>query len=243
MNSIHRRLILALFGGFLWLCAATPVAAETVLLFARQPGSFESSLFSSDLPFYGDRVTSTIQGPNSYKYGGAANTPNIVVDYGADEALWTSGYGDLSRVLYTGDATFSGDDIITVLLTADTGYNVILNGFDLAGWNGVDYPAKSVNVYGNSNQLLFSQLNVLAHGDPVGPLHTSMTFSGVQSQSLRIEIDLSNITASFGAGNVAIDNISFSQVTAVPEPTTYGAGLLALGAFYAVRRAKRARML
>lgn len=237
MNSTDRRLVLALFGGLVWLCAAAPVSAETVLLFSRQPGSFESSLFSSDLPFYGDRVTSSIQAPNSYKYGGAANTPNIVVDYGADEALWTSGYSDLSRVLYTGT-----DSLITVLLTADPGYNVVLNGFDLAGWNVVDYTAKSVNVYGNSNQLLFSQLNVLAHGDSVGPLHTTMTFSGVQSQSLRIEIDLSNITTGFGAENIAIDNISFSQVAAVPEPTTYTVGMLVFGAFYAVRRAKRPRI-
>lgn len=183
MISNYRRFAMTLLGGIVLACAASQASAETILLFSRQPGSFESSLLTSDLATYGDRVTSPIQGPNSFKYGGAANTPNIVVSYGADESTWWSSYGDLEHVIYTRGVAFGGDDILRVILTADPGYQVRLNSFDLAGWNQTDHITKSVKIFNSANQLVYDQNNVLVQGDTIGPRRTSFAFSTLESQS------------------------------------------------------------
>lgn len=238
MNSNYRRIVFALVGALVIHFCAHAARSETILLFSSQPLSSESSLSTTDLATYGDRVTANIQGPNSFKYGGAANTPNIVVGFSSDERTWSSGYSDLTNVIYTPS---SGDGRIVVTLTADPGSLVKLNSFDMASWDPDDYSINSVKVFDASNNAIFTQSNVLVHGDGLAPLHTSMVLpSSVVSQQLRLEIDSSNITAFWRSESICLDNLSFSQV---PEPSTLGATVLLAFATGGYFKRKKAREL
>jgi len=82
---------------------------------------------------YGDNITATTIG--GFSYGADEGfTPNVNVSYGdSDPALWTTGYGDLTNVLFE-DADNSG--ILEITFTADPGYAVSLHGFELASFSG-----------------------------------------------------------------------------------------------------------
>jgi hypothetical protein len=106
---------------FVTLAGAT-ARGDTILLFEDTNG-----LWLSTPSGYGNRVTATSQG--GFHYGGTANTPNVVLAYGANTYGWPTQYGDLNNVIYTAD--FSG--VLQATLTADPGYQVVLQSFDLAG--------------------------------------------------------------------------------------------------------------
>src|SRR6202008_4639157 len=125
--------------------------ASTVLLFEDTNGF---DLFSSDLPTYGDRVSANVQ--SGFRYGGAADTPKIVADF-PNASGWSSSYGDLTNVIYT----LAANGILRAKLTADAGYNVALQSFDLAGYPQADYTINSVKVFDGVGNWLFSQLGVL----------------------------------------------------------------------------------
>jgi hypothetical protein len=199
--------------------------ADTILPFESASG-FSLSDFST----YGDRITSPTQG--GLPYGGAANTPRIVIDFGPSTFGWYSNYGDLSSVIYTA----ASDGVLRVTLTADPGYMVSLNSFDLAGWSQTDHVTKSVKIFDSLGHSLFSQSNVLVQGDNVGPRHTAFSFTSLTSQIINIQIDASNITDAFGAETVGLDNLRFTQV---PEPgslTLAAAGAVAIGMLLRKRR-------
>jgi hypothetical protein len=91
---------------------------------------------------YGDRVdTSPMNvsgGQFTYGNDGEGFTPNVVVDYIAGSgtpinpgvSLWTSQYGDLTNVLFGNNNSLS----LNVEFSADTGFDVELYSFDLAGF-------------------------------------------------------------------------------------------------------------
>jgi hypothetical protein len=101
----------------------------------------------------------------------------------------------------------------------------------------------SVKVLDGANHTLFSQSSVPVQGDASPPSHTTFTFPPLVASTLSIRIDASNLTADFGAEDVGLDNVHFSQV---PEPSTamlamiggFGAGLIArrLSRYRAARR-------
>jgi hypothetical protein len=235
MIGTYRRFVQSLSACAFILSAFSLASAETVLLMSKQPTT-EITISSADLSTYGDRVTSNIQGPNFFKYGGAANTPNIEAAFGTDEATWPSNYGDLVNVVYTSRPSF-GDGIITLTLTADPGFNVKLNSFDLAGYNHADFTINSVKVFNASNVAVFNQVNVPIQGDTNGPQHSTFSFPSLISQQVRIEVNALNITATFGAEHIGLDNVSFSQV--VPEPGTIGFSIAGvIGFVFAMKRRK-----
>ncbi|MEZ5354915.1 MAG: PEP-CTERM sorting domain-containing protein [Bryobacteraceae bacterium] len=187
---------------------------------------------------YGDNVSTNPQGGNSY--GTVANgfgfTPNITVTYGAPgEALniFGSDYGDLTNVAYNEN---DGDTSLTITFDAAGGFNVILFGFDLGGWNRTDYTLQNISVFDGGAATLFSQNNVAVNG---AAGHSSISFgAGLQASTLRLVLDLSGLGSS--SDNIGIDNIHFGQVSVtstppapsgVPEPASFlliGAGLLAI---------------
>jgi hypothetical protein len=175
---------------------------------------------------YGDNVTSTING--SFSYGAAGGfTPNVTASYTPGAAFWDVDYGDLTNVLYQTQTT--GNFALT--LTADTGYDVLLDSFDLAGWPDTDYTINSVTVSDGSNNL-FSQSNVAIEGDSG---HSAFNFtSPLTASQLIISFDSSNL-GSFSSDNIGIDNVQFSQQAssaAVPFEFSPTLGLLIIGGLF-----------
>ena len=196
---------------------------------------------------YGDRITGSVVnvsgGQFTYGNGGEGFTPNIVLDYFAENAipnnprvgLWGDGYGDLTNVLIGNNNSIS----LYVQFTADTGFDVQLYDFDLAGWPTTDYTINAVSVLSGTNTL-FSQSIVLVEGDGTGPGHTSFDFATpLTGAELLIQIDYSNL-ADGQQDNIGIDNIRFGQnpPAAVPLPAAwllFGSGIAAI-AFLKRRR-------
>lgn len=179
---------------------------------------------------YGDNITATTMG--SFSYGATEGfTPNITVAYGdSDPALWIAGYGNLTNVLIE-DADNTG--ILTVILTADPGYEVVLHEFDVAGFDTVFATAPTIDLVdvSNTSSSIFNLADALI--SDTTSTHFDFTPT-LQSSQLTITIDARNL----GGLNddIAIDNIVFSQV-AVPEPSsTFLLGLVSLSV--ALRRSR-----
>jgi hypothetical protein len=209
----------------LFLLVFTLTAQAGVVLTFDQGGTILNGTALN--PAYGDRVSANPDS-NGHSYGLISNgfgfTPNVVVDYSATPSqvltIWNDSYGDLTRVL---ENEPDENTTLMVTFTADPLIDVLLFGFDLAGWPNADYTISSVRVRDlSTNNLLFSESNVLVQGDFNGPRHTSFDFSGapLSATSLRIEIQPGLGSAS---DNIGIDNIHFGQSTPgapVPEPST-----------------------
>jgi hypothetical protein len=166
---------------------------------------------------YGDRVTGLSDAVGSYGMGNGF-TPNITVDYrtlnpgngstlSSSLYVWTSGYGDLTRVGFGTQRLSMGE----ISLVADPGYSIRLNSFNLAGGSTTDYdfahqPVRIVD--GSYTALLdYTPANVLS-----GSSHSTLTPGLTQSGILRIQ---------FGDNwNVGIDNIDFDQVADPNSPTS-----------------------
>lgn len=197
---------------------------------------------------YGDRASgpSVAVPGGAFTYGEAGEgfTPDVVVDIfsgsaspsGPGTSLWETQYGDLLNVVFGNN----GSQSLSVVLTADPGFDVLLYGFDLGGWPDTDYTVAGVRVRSGST-LLFADTDVLVEGDFTGPRHTSFAFATpLVGPQLAIEIDTSNLAAG-QQDDIGIDNVRFGQTPPpVPEP---GAGLLAglgLGALALRGRARGA---
>ncbi len=201
---------------------------------------------------YGDRVTSTstTSGTVTFEYGVGAEgfTPNVNVSYEpfsiftGGPSLWRYNYGDLDRVLFQGSietGVGTNYNYLLVVLFADPGYEAVLHGFDLGGWNETDYVINSVSVYDNIFNGFFPAQNRIFH-DPnaaiagSGPTHTTYSFNTpLVGNIISILIDANNLGDD--SQYIGIDNIRFGQqidpTPEVPEPGTLslmvGAGLAA----------------
>ncbi|MBX3096287.1 MAG: PEP-CTERM sorting domain-containing protein [Fimbriimonadaceae bacterium] len=179
---------------------------------------------------YGDNVTATTMGGFHYGVGAEGFTPNVSAQYGTgDPALWTTGYGDMTNVLFE-DQDNAG--ILTITLSAGAGIDVVLYSFDLAAYTSAfssDPTVQSITVTDASNNALFSQTN----GTVSKTTRTAFDFtsSPLVASSLKITVDARNL----GSLNddIAADNIVFGE-QAVPEPATLVA--LGLGALLLRRR-------
>ena len=219
----------ALFLFIVTVFYSTNASADVVLTF-DQDGISNFAPIDKD---YGDRVVSSPDS-NGHAYdlvpASELFTPNVEVEYsagGSGLALWTTGYGDLTNVLFA-------DNFATELkieLTADSGFEVGLSGFDLAAF-GSDLAVGDIEVLDGSDNVLWS----------AGPTTTlssttrnSFDTSGIFADSLSIVIDLDGLGGN--ADSAGIDNIQFSQRSAVPEPT--GASILLLGLIGLISRRQR----
>jgi hypothetical protein len=94
-------------------------------------GFFNFSNMSQD---YGDKVTAATMGDFSYGIEGGF-TPNVSVSYGpdgADPAFWTTGYGDLTNVLFEYRDSFG---TLEVTFAADPGFEVNLHRWEMASYS------------------------------------------------------------------------------------------------------------
>lgn len=144
---------------------------------------------------YGDRVAAAESGGFTYA-GEPEFTPNIEATF-SPASFWVSGYGDLLNVIYPGTGTLQID------LTADFGFAVRLEGFDLAGF-GAAQVVSSIDITDGDGAVLWSQQDVSAPNP--GHAHFDFTGIGVESNTLTILI------ASPSPSNIGFDNLRFQQV-------------------------------
>jgi hypothetical protein len=236
-----RALALAiLLTGFHFAAHATILTFDQTRLSGSVVPAFSGGNVQQD---YGDRVTGspmTVSG-GAFTYGndGEGYTPNVVVDILGGSAtainpavgLWADQYGDLANVVIGNNNSLS----INVRLTADTGFEALLYGFDLAGWPSTDYTIGAVRV-SEGGVTLYSQSNVLVEGNATGPGHTSFEFATpLSGNDLVLQVDYGNLPGG-QHDNIGIDNIRFGQnpPAPIPEPATgafIGVGLAALAAW------------
>ena len=180
----------------------------------------------------GSRVIAEMQG--GVTYGSAFGfTPNVVADIqAAAPRLWTTTYGDLQNVLYD---EANGAGLLSITLTADPGWFVVLHGFDMAGWRDSDYTINSVRVVADGDAII-DESNVLirsASTDGNGNRHTSFDpGTPITGQQIVISFDAQNLGGN--SDNIGIDNIAFGQ-TPIPAP----AGLTAFAGLAMLARSRR----
>lgn len=177
---------------------------------------------------YGDRISSTLDA-NSFQYGeGNGFTPNITVSYAPSSgyvSLWSGGYGELVNALGHGQFNVPTE----IVLTADSGFLIALNSFDIAGFGGVDYQTQLSIWDDNGSEAAPNLFNasILAPGaNSVNPLASPLIGIG----SIHIYVD--NI------GSTGIDNLNFDQ-TVVPAPPAIwllGTALAGIGSRRWLRR-------
>ena len=155
---------------------------------------------------YGDRVTNNVMG--GFAYGGDdPYTPNIRVSYGdSAPALWTTGYGSLTNVLYE-DSDNSG--VLTITLTADTGFLANLHRFDLAAFTSTfaeDPVVAAIQVFNGNGEAIFTATNQSVSRTTFTPFEFNPVLSDFQ---LTIRVDARNL----GEANddIGLDNLRFSQ--------------------------------
>ncbi len=211
-------------------------ASAAVLTFDITGINTSDSLNSPSFAGYGDRITSFTNGIFSYGSAGGL-TPNVVVDYPNNQTLWwLLEYGNLTNVIY---AEESGTSILDVTLTADPGFEVVLDSFDLAGWRG-DYTINSVQVLSGRTSV-FSQSNVFISGTTRTSFNTS-NLGSLAASTLTIRFDAANLGSD--SDNIGLDNIQFSQrsTSFSPVGTSEPSALVAISAVAGIATfLKRAR--
>lgn len=215
MNQVRQPALLLI--GIFFLSAAR----ATVLTFDGIGSGQGVSQVPDD---YGDRVTGTTDTSTGYMYGeGNGFTPSVVVEYNSNTvtpfSLFGTNYGDLANVLGHNFFNVQGE----VVLRPDSGSSVILNSFDVGGWNDGPWPDSRILVLDDGDAVLFdSGLITVAAGH--------LTFPGdtISSNSaLRIQL--------FDYGNLGLDNVNFDQVM-IPIPAAAWLLASALGLLGWVRR-------
>jgi PEP-CTERM motif-containing protein len=188
---------------------------------------------------YGDRVTSTTDGSFSYAAAGGF-TPNVVVDYTSPDApidlnFWSTGYNELVNVV---ENEPDGEAGYTIRLTADSGFFVRLDGFDLGNFGGA-VTLTGLRVVDGDGNVLFSLSNI-AVGANSGP-HQDYDFAGgLFGAQLNIIVDTTGMGGN--SDNMGLDNIQFGQ-DVVPEPSSYAMLVLGGATFLVLAARNRARRL
>lgn len=153
-------------------------------------------------------------------------TPNVTVKYltgvSMDVAYRSTGFNDLTGVIVN-NGSGSTERRLYVQLTADPGFSVQLNSFDI-GNSGDAFTIREINAVtldcefcaaGPGDVTAFKDVLVPASTNP-GHLHYDL--AGVVGGSVLLLADL-DIADAAKIHQLGFDNIDFSQVTGGPTPT------------------------
>lgn len=225
------------------LCAALSLggaAHATTLTFDLNPSSGNGTPLGN----YGDRVSGTntdAQGTGgaaagSYGIGAEGSTENVTFEVnrggpGSDPRIWTS-YSDLTNVVY--EESDAGDPM-NLVFTADLGFNVTLDSFDLGNFaQAITIPGLSIFADG----LLALDLGAIALPASSQP-HLSFDNLNVTGALVEIRVDRSGLGNP--SDNIGFDNITFSQSAIAPVPLPASALLLigGIGGLSLLRRRRK----
>lgn len=170
---------------------------------------------------HGDRVS--VFGPGYVDIGGA--TPNVVMDFvdmrpsagtpsSSFHSLYASGYGNLQNAL--GHTSY--DVPSQVRFTADPGWVVTLQSFNLGAWSTGAYPNSRVWVTNDTGQVLFDT-GILSFSN-----NQTLFYQPMASSTGTLTLHINDL------GDMGLDNVLFVQ-SPVPEPTS---ALLMAGGLLAV---------
>lgn len=203
------------------LCLAlslTTTAHATILTFDQDnPDGSGVSNFENIDQTYGDNVTGEPDANgNGYDFGSEGTTPNITVEYtgfdnaSADPDLWTTGYGDLTNILFE-DADNVGR--LNVVFTAAPGWLVELYEFDMASFDSAfsdssDPTINFVRVLDGDDNELFRSNNQAVDQKTRTPFN--FTNSPLTASVLKLQFDSGNLGGL--SDDIAFDNIRFGQV-------------------------------
>ena len=219
-----------LFALFL-MSVACPAAATTLTFDVNPLPVSNAQLLPQE---YGDRVvdaTTDVLGSGaaaagSYLVGSEGATPNVTVEHDStgDEVLWTTGYGDLVNVSWRAQS---------VIFTADTGFFVTFDSFDIACFGCSDGSlGPTVSLLDGGGNELWSTNGNITFAD--GGAHETITPVPTVTASV-IELVFNYAGTEVSADFVGIDNLRFSQEVPAP-PAVLLVGLAGLGLLRASRR-------
>lgn len=173
---------------------------------------------------YGDRVAAFGLGYGSE--GGA--TPNITLDFlpegGRAFSVYSGGYATLQNALGHTSYNVPGQ----VRFTPDAGWDVVLQGFDIAAWSQASYADSRIRIVDGGGTTRYDS-GLFTFG-PNTVLHLAPA-------SIRSSGPLTVFVNDFG--DLGIDNVVFSQVSSVPELPSLALLLAGLGLVGARRRLQR----
>ena len=156
------------------------------------------------------------------------------------QAYTDSGWTNASAINTTGTGVYQMGNGATVtnydiLFTPDAGYAVKLSQLDINVYNGGGTFAMQASIMDASGTTSFATLNQsFSAGNTTWSLGN---YTGTAGQALRLRLNV--VTAGSGGGYLAMDNLAFDQVAAVPEPSAYGLLGAAALAGVVVRRRRR----
>ena len=200
-----------------------PLAGASVLTFQTDLGG---AITDGDLATYGDNIAATTQ--NGFSYGAEGGfTPGVTVSF-QNFSTWGEGYGDLPTVIW--GSTSSGSASLT--FTADSGPQVRLQSFDLAGYfehSSMIRTLDSITVSNGSASFTMTNVDVTDVG------RTSIDFGSTAAAVGQ------SVTVTFTKSGGEFDYIGASnfQIAAVPEPATLAFGALAIVGILQRRRRRQ----
>jgi len=193
------------------------VAEATVLIFKDAGGV--GFLNGADVPAaYGDSVTATPEAGFSYGAGGGF-TPNVLVAYTPNAEVETRNWdgtgfgGPGTTVLYN----TSGQTGYSITFTADPGYTVTLDSFNLSRYRDTTIDSITVS-NGVDSDLVFSDFAVNGAG------FISPSLANVAATGQTVTLTFADI---FWVDYYGVSDIQFSQQVVIPEPSSLA--LLAFG--------------
>lgn len=213
--------------GVIGFTAVHPANAETQITF----GGFTDNNLAMP-PDYGSNVSS-----DSADYTvtpgaiGVTGTPNILATWGTGFQTYTGwdGRGEVAQL----DFNEIDPDQITLTLTPDPGFGVLVSSFDL------DYFAGGSDV--NLTWMISDSVGTLASGDWIqdinggrDTINTGLALGDIRTgEAVTITFTMNTGSPSY----IALDNLVFDQV---PEPSTTAIALTGLGlGALAMRRRRR----
>jgi hypothetical protein len=222
-----KRTALGLLAAAGLVCAFGLEAQATTLDFAQTTSFGTSSIINGTSPGYGDSVNGTSDTFGNYGQGNGF-TPNVTTTYqhfnngtstiDPGMQLWAIQGGNGAGY---GIGTFFNNNAAYFTLTAESGFNVLLNSLEIKSTGFVGVPVTET----------FSILS----GGPAGTLLQTFTYNNSSPQTFSFSgLVAQELTVTFDSWDVGISFANFDQITvaATPIPAAlplFAAALAGLG--------------
>ena len=238
MKPLHPHVLKGTFGGLCGLSlllplTATPAFAATVLSMDSMPHNIAIPVgFASFATTNGTGFTV------SAGLDGIVGTPNIDLGWlGTGHRLDSyQNWDGRGTVLQTDYLNSSTSNILDIPFTPNSAsFGVFISSFELDEYTGGSTAAVNWSVLNGATTIVSGSWTRSTGGRDV--INTGMTLAQAQANAgaaLTLRFERVSGTSSY----LAVDNLAFDQVNAVPEPTTTTLAVLGLGALAMRRRRK-----